>query len=179
MPLFFVAVLLPDDLNEKISEWKRYMKQHYGCKVALRSPAHITLVPPFNLKDEQVAALDSSLTYIANKQKTFSIALNGFSAFPQGVIYVRVGKSPELPDLKSMVEEELVSKSFPIKVDERPFVAHVTIANRDIGKADFSDAWAFFKEQKYEASFSADHLALLKNEPEGWRLVKKFDFSGA
>ncbi len=46
--LYFIGILTPPNIDDTVLEWKKYMQRHFNCKVALRSPAHITLIPPFN-----------------------------------------------------------------------------------------------------------------------------------
>ena len=53
MQMYFVAIVLPSHLNEKLLAYKQLMLEKYNCKVALKSPAHITLVPPFWMEEEK------------------------------------------------------------------------------------------------------------------------------
>ena len=50
--MYFIALVLPTEINDEILKWKLFMKDHFNCLVALRSPAHITLVPPFWMNDD-------------------------------------------------------------------------------------------------------------------------------
>jgi len=50
--MYYVAIVCPDNLNNKIKGFKLWMQEKFGCTVALKSPAHITLIPPFWFKGD-------------------------------------------------------------------------------------------------------------------------------
>ncbi len=52
MNMYFVALVAPPDINADVLKWKNFFKEKFGCTVALKSPAHITLIPPFWMKEE-------------------------------------------------------------------------------------------------------------------------------
>jgi hypothetical protein len=60
--LFYIAVSCPPEIDEKIEGMKAYMEQEYGCKAARKSPAHLTIVPPFRAEDELEAKLSEFVT---------------------------------------------------------------------------------------------------------------------
>jgi 2'-5' RNA ligase len=51
MKMYFVAILAPEKINADALKWKLYFREKFGCRAALHSPAHITLVPPFWMKE--------------------------------------------------------------------------------------------------------------------------------
>ena len=53
MRMYFIAIVLPDELNKKVLKWKNFMHDKFGCKVGLKSPAHITFIPPFWMHEER------------------------------------------------------------------------------------------------------------------------------
>ena len=106
MSLHFIAILTPDHINRQVLEWKYYMLQQFKCKVALKSPAHITLIPPFNMPDTDQQQMTSILNRLANEQNKFTIHLKNFAAFKPKVIYVHVQPNQQLHDLKIKTEEK-------------------------------------------------------------------------
>lgn len=176
MPLFFIAVVAPEVVNKQVLVWKEYMREKFGCKVALRSPAHVTLVPPFSLAGEKEAAIGEVLERFASEQQAFEVGLKDFGAFAPRVIFVYVQVSEALSEIKSSLEDVLIAKNYPVKKETRPFHPHVTLANRDLVKKDFPKAWAHFSELKYSAEFVAEDIALLINTPGGWEVSRRFRF---
>ena len=173
--LHFIAIVAPDDINRKVLEWKHYMRDHFQCKVALKSPAHITLISPFEMPDHLQADMQAVLLPFAARQQGFPIHLKNFAAFKPRVIYVDVLPGTQLTELKTAVETTLLqSNRFPIKKEERPFYPHVTIANRDLRKEDFPLAWQHFQQINYEASFMANAMALLRHNGQVWEIAHSF-----
>jgi 2'-5' RNA ligase len=134
--MYFSALVCPPVLNEKILRFKLWMREHYGCVVALKSPAHITLVPPF----WWVTDLEDELREIIKTFKTdageFEVYLKGFSHFGKRVLFVAVEENTLLGNLRDKVVTHFsLSSGQTIPADDRPFHPHVTIANRDLRSA--------------------------------------------
>jgi len=178
--MYFIAIVLPPSLDQEIRKWKQYMKEHFNCEVALRSPAHITLVPPFWMNDELEDKLREAISLFAQRQTSFEISLKDFAAFKPRVIYVNVLPNPSLQDLHFQLQEFLVAKiSFPIKKEERPFHPHVTIATRDLHKSSFYEAWEIFKDKKYEVTSIISSISLLRHNQKNWDVVFTSQFSNS
>ncbi len=93
---YYIAIVAPPVVNEKVLEWKKYMQQQFGCKVALKSPAHITLVAPFHMLPEKEAALTAHLQQFSSGETSFTIQLRHFNAFRPRIIFVAVTQNPLL-----------------------------------------------------------------------------------
>ena len=93
MMMYFVALVLPEDLNQQVLKWKNYMHERYQCKVSLKSPAHITLVPPFWLDESKENVLLSDINKIAIEEKAFTVETKNFSAFKPRTIFIDVVKN--------------------------------------------------------------------------------------
>jgi 2'-5' RNA ligase len=175
--LYFIAIVAPGHINEQASIWKKYMEQHYGCKVALRSPAHITLVPPFNMSAEKEPALGEKLALFCGREKSFSIHLRNFDSFAPKVIFVHVEPGEQLLQIKYSLDEYLLPlKDFSFKKEQRPFHPHITIANRDLAKKDFKKAWEYFAGLRYDAAFQAESISLLRHNNKEWEIAASFPF---
>jgi 2'-5' RNA ligase len=173
--LYFIAIVAPEAINRLVLEWKQYMLQEFKCKVALKSPAHITLIPPFEMSATGQAALEDAIAAFSLQQQSFSIQLKDFAAFKPRVIYVHVQPNDLLNDLKASLEVNLLkNKQFPIKKEDRPFHPHVTIANRDLRKEDFPLAWLHFQQIGYEVSFTANAISLLQHNGQIWEVARAF-----
>jgi 2'-5' RNA ligase len=168
MSLYLLAIVPPQEIDSKVSSWKEYMLNRYSCRVALKSPAHITLIPPFHLADEKVEALKDLLEAFAKKSVAFNLELKNFSAFPPRVIFVHVLPDERLEAMKKALERELIIHGYAIKQEQRPFHPHVTIANRDLSRQDFPEAWQYFQNLQYEAGFKVEAITLLKHNGQTW-----------
>jgi 2'-5' RNA ligase len=167
--MYFVALVLPGEINDEILKWKLFMKDHFNCMVALRSPAHITLVPPFWMSDNLQNTLEIAIGQFSQHQVPFEVQLKNFGAFKPGVIYIDVRSNPTLQTLYAELFEYLIAQDlFPIKRDDRPFYPHVTIATRDLHKKAFHEAWDSFKNKNYEAACITRGISLLKHNKKNW-----------
>jgi len=177
MDMYFVAIVCPAVIDHEILKWKLWMKEKYECEVALRSPAHITLVPPFWMKPELENDLVSSLINFSTDKNTFNIQLNHFSCFKPRVIFVDVVQNTFLADLNHELHRFLLLQDkYPVEKDDRPFHPHVTIATRDLHKKSFHEAWEYFKEKKFQAEWRAQGLSLLRHNKKNWDVIATSQF---
>lgn len=154
------------------------MKENYRCEAALKSPAHITLVPPFWMESDAENDLIHSLSEFSVVQNDFPVQLNNFSNFKPHVIFIDVVKTDSLTKLKNDLENFLLkSGKFPLQKDKRSFHPHVTIATRDLHKKIFFEAWEHFKEMKYTAGWMAEGISLLRHNKKNWDVVFTSQFS--
>jgi 2'-5' RNA ligase len=170
--MYFIALVAPKEINEAVLKWKQFMKERFDCSVALRSPAHVTLVPPFWMKEEIEIKLKDSIENFSQQQSWFELNLVNFSAFKPRVIYVDVQLSEALNKLHFELYDSLVAVNlFPIEKEERPFHPHVTIATRDLSKRSFREAWEIFKDKEYKATWIANSISLLRHNQKNWDVV--------
>lgn len=178
MSRFFIALLPPQYIQEYANEIKQYFADNYASRGAQKSPPHITLQPPFEWVDADVALLEASLKKFADSQKSISITLNGYAAFPPRVIYINVVRSRELlklqADLMAYAESNLgiidkVAKTLP-------FAPHMTVAFRDLTKQNFHAAWPEFAQRQLDFEFTAENLTLLRHDGKRWHVKSDFAF---
>jgi 2'-5' RNA ligase len=172
--MYYVAVICPPELDERITKFKIWMRTYFGCKIALKSPGHITLIPPFWMEEAQEPALHETFFTFQSSQQPISIDLNNFSHFSDRVLFINVDDNPALHTLRKDVEDHfLQTLDGAITPDERPYHPHVTIANRDVTPAMFVKAWDYFSKQTFQASFETDQFSLLKLIDGKWQVVEE------
>lgn len=170
--MYFVAIVCPAQVNEKILHFKQWMKNRFGCVVAMKSPAHITLIAPFWFTLERENEIVMAVQSFRNNSPNQKIVLDGFSHFRKRVLYIKVGENPSLGDLKNEVEKyftEKIGSSF--RKEDRPFHPHITIANRDMRPHHFEEAWNHFSNKEFKDSFNSNSISLLKLNPAGWKVI--------
>lgn len=170
--MYFIAVLCPLELDKKILQYKLWMKEQFGCTVALKAPAHITLIPPFWLEHESEIQLLNSFHAFTSDRQDIQIDLNGFGHFSKRVLYVNVALNPELEALKLQAEAYFTAIfDKAIRKEERVFQPHVTIATRDMTPTAFYKAWEQVSKKKIAFSFSANTITLLKLSSGKWNTI--------
>lgn len=175
--MYFIALVTPEEINKQVLKWKQLMFDRFNCSVALRSPAHITLIPPFWMNPELEAELQESIRSFADSQNAFEIELQNLSFFKPSVIFVEVIKNDKLLQLHENLTSCLIDKDhFHIKKDERPFHPHITIAARDLQKKAFYEAREIFKDKKYYARWQAGSISILRHNKKNWDVVATSQF---
>lgn len=177
MQMYFLAHVLPPHLNEKVIPFKNHMHEKYGCKVGLKSPAHITLVPPFWMEEELETGLRSAMDKLTMDLNPFLLSTSNFSAFPPKTIFIGLVPNPELAAAKKMTEKFFRDlAAFPMKFDDRPFHPHITIATRDLYKKDFKEAWPGFEQKVFREEWMVEDFSLLRHNKKNWEVVHTSQF---
>jgi 2'-5' RNA ligase len=179
MRMYFAAIVLPDDLNREINIFKTLMLERWGCTVGLKSPAHITLIPPFWMDETTEENFVNDLDMLCKNMAPFLVATNNFSAFRPRTIFIEPVLNDDLKKLKATVD--VFCKTHPqygAKGDTRPFHPHITIATRDLHKRAFAEAWPLFEHKKYEVQFKATGLSVLRHNTKNWDVIHTAPFAG-
>lgn len=180
MNMYFIAVVLPQQLDVKVLHWKKYMQERYRCKVGLKSPAHITIIPPFWLEENMEEELLNDVDTIAKQIKPFMVETNDFSAFKPRTIFIGVKKNTDLDRLKRKADNYFADKEeYKIKIENRPFHPHITIATRDLFKKDFFECWPFFESKEFKENWEATGISVLRHNKKNWDVIYTAAFTGA
>lgn len=168
--LYFIAVVCTEPLQTEITILKNYFLDNYNCKVALKSPPHITLIPPFELKEITEQNLVNLIEAFQDDATAFNIYLNGFGHFDKRTIFIQLNENTNLNRLQSLLQIYLIEKLKLLKTHAH-FHPHVSIVNRDIKPEDFDWEWKNFKEKIFVGDFYCDAFALLKLVEGKWKVI--------
>ncbi len=175
--LYFLAIIPPPPVYERVHELKLNFARKYHTSHALNSPPHITVIPPFKIPSDSLAGLESFLKRNIVFFQPEEVVLDGFGSFPPHVIYI----NPQISPLFIVVRNQLLSRfyeSFPQpRQDTRPFLPHMTVAFKDITPDMFSKAWPVLSLMGFSASFRVVELVLLKYESGKWIVLQHFPFN--
>jgi 2'-5' RNA ligase len=169
MQLYFAALLLPADAASRINEVKDYFAERYGWKVALRSPAHITLIPPFRMHPSMEEEWCTAMDALCIQLQTISIDAKGWGHFGKRTLFLEPQLTPGLSALKKAADNFVrAHPQFGASVDDRRFHPHVTVANRDIGPGEFAEALAWLETQSFPRSWEAAGITTLRYGQKKW-----------
>ena len=178
MSLYFLALLPPEDLREKVKEIKLEISGRYGAAHALKSPAHITLQMPFRKKESAERSMEEALSHFSKKCKPFHIELDGFDFFPPKVVFIRISDHRPVIALRNNLLPVLWEKlELTKKQTGSRFHPHLTVATRDLKEEDFPLAREDFSQRDFKADFKVKSLYLLKHNGKNWDIFKEFPFS--
>lgn len=173
--LYFLAILPPPELSQKIHQIKLYIARKYHCKHALKSPPHLTIEPPFRFSNRKELLLIQNIHKLNQQLQTFhtTVHLKNYDVFLPKVVYIKVLENTELVDIYNtthpFIKTQLkITKDLP----PRPFHPHITVAFRDIKKHDtlsiLQELQKFFPIQD---SFQFQKISLLKHNGQNWEVI--------
>lgn len=175
--LYFIAILPTQEISEKVERFKLDLKSKYGVSHALKSPAHITLIPPFKADKNELAEIESVLYTFASSQNPFMIHLNGYGCFKPRVIFIKVEDNERLEGIYQEFKIKY-GNTGPWKNTLRSKLhPHMTLATRDVKPLVFYRIWDVYKYMEYKADFVAHEITLLKHTGKNWEVYQSFTLS--
>jgi 2'-5' RNA ligase len=175
--LYFIALVAPAEIDRMALSWKKDLQQRYGCKVALKSPAHITLIPPYTMHPEAEPEVLHFLQSFAVSRPALPFSVNGFDHFGHRTIFLAVEKNPDLQHLYTQLKHDFCNQfpGFHLQL-HKDFHPHITIANRDIPHAAFTEIVQQFQQLGYHAAGLFNAITLLRLEKGKWVAAGTADF---
>lgn len=174
MNQYFIAIIPPEDIRLEIQHLKEEIRDRFGAKHALKLPAHITLIPPFRIKEDREFQLLQALEVFATIRKPFHLSLSGFGEFAPRVLFVKVVEKEKVIDLHNDLCKNLSAiPNIPECKDLHP---HLTLANRDLTETGFHAARKYLSDNDYESRFEVMGLSLLKHNGVDWDIFMDFNF---
>ncbi|MCE7042563.1 2'-5' RNA ligase family protein [Dyadobacter sp. CY312] len=180
--LYFLAIVLPEDLQRRIVAIEEYIANNYNSHKSLRIIPHITLKAPFTIDAAKHQMVRDWFVNLNVQAKTFDIELKNFGSFANKnhpVIYINPILSKNLSFLQTQIIDQFVV-NFPeiaIMNHERHFHPHVTVAYRDLTPEQFLPAWEDFRERSFLAKFPVHDFHLLQHNGIKWNTIDIFRLS--
>jgi 2'-5' RNA ligase len=179
MRMYFLALVLPGEHDKVVVQYKNHMEEKYGCKVALRSPAHITLIPPFWMDEATLPELIADTDDVAEQLRRFDLQSNGFDSFKPKTIFIAVKHSVLLNETYAKVNSFFSGQDkYKMKFDKRPFHPHITLATRDLHKKAYYEAMEYFSSKKFEKQWQVNSLDIMEHNGATWKLIHRSFFWG-
>ena len=176
--LYFIAILPPDDIWQKVQDIKKEVVEKYSSKEAYNKPPHFTLQVPFKTPEKFEEVLIPKLTGFAKTQSPFTVQLSGFNHFRDDVIFIDIENPTEMKslhkDLIQFLQEELGFTDEIIR--HKSLTPHMTVAYRDLSADNFQKAWTEFSNRSFNYSFKVNSIFLMKHDYKEWQSFKEFQF---
>ena len=175
--LYFLSIHTPMGLEKDILKLKNEIKDRFQSEKALRLPGHITLFRPTWIEESLEEELVAKVAEFVHDQKPFQVELLDFGAFTPRTVYIRVIPNPALTQLKHKLDkvvEQIILPEEEQAKENKTFVPHITIANRDLKSNKFREAWDEFQHRNFEGSFKVMEVHLLKHNGKRWEVLKVF-----
>jgi 2'-5' RNA ligase len=166
MPTIGVAVAIPEPWATRLQDYRTSI----GDTTAVQIPTHITLIPPTEVADADLADVEAHLARGAAAVEPFGIHLRGTGTFRpvSPVVFVTV--------VEGISQCEVLAaavRSGPLEVELGfPYHPHVTIAHH-LDDATLDRAFAELAD--FECEFLVGDFHLYVHDPHtGWRPTRDF-----
>lgn len=179
MNLKLIALLPSAEISATVRGEQQYIADEFGPKHALRTPPHITIIPPIQLDGTEEKQLWKIAGAVALESKSFQIKLNGYGTFRQGVVFINMSVPEELTALYKSWRKQLMASMPHVlnKYPDRPYHPHLTLAHRDVTPQQFKEMWKYYADRKYKSTFEVNSFWVLKHVGKGWEKEKEFRIS--
>ena len=158
------------------SELQKY-RSEFGDPMAASIPTHVTLLPPTEVDDSALPAIEVHLAEVAAAGRPFPMRLSGTGTFRplSPVVFVRVVDGAEAC---TWLQKQVRDASGPVARElQFPYHPHVTVAH---GIEDEPMDRAFEELSEYEAEWPCTGFSLYEQGADGvWRRLRDFFFGGA
>jgi 2'-5' RNA ligase len=174
--MHYIALVANEPLALDIASFKEEVLETFGCRAAMKSPAHITLIPPFYWSRGMQKILNDTFHGFRSSISEIIIHVNGFGHFRRNVIFA----TPEYNERLMQLQKECIDYFRPLLgdkiADKRPFHPHITIANRDLKSEDFDQAWEMFRNRPYKRDWHVNTLSLLQHDGICWQVIEELNW---
>ncbi|QZY29905.1 2'-5' RNA ligase family protein [Nocardioides coralli] len=170
MPTIGVALAIPEPWAAELQGYRASL----GDETATKIPTHITLIPPTEVPEDELSAVEDHLAKVAGDVAAFRVHLRGTGTFRpvSPVVFVTVAQGiSECEQLAARI------RTGPLDVPLGfPYHPHVTVAHHLT--EDALDR-AFRELAAFECVFDADRFHLYRHEEQaGWRPSRAYPLGG-
>ena len=166
MPTIGVALAIPEPWASELQDYRLSV----GDTTATMIPTHITLIPPIEVDEDDLAEVEKHLTEVASATSAFQIHLRGTGTFRpvSPVVFVTV-----VEGISACEQLAAALRQGPLSVElQFPYHPHVTIAHH---LPDEALDRAFAELAGFESLFGAEEFHLyVHDEEKGWQPSREF-----
>lgn len=167
-----VSIAVPEPHGSLLQE----RRAGFGDAAAHGIPTHVTLLPPTEVDEADLPAVDAHLTEVAAAGRPFPMRLSGTGTFRplSPVVYVRVVAGAEAC---TRLQQRIREASGPVARELLfPYHPHVTVAH---GIEEAAMDRAFEELADYEAEWPCTGFALYEQGADDvWRKLREYTFGG-
>ncbi|MER7178018.1 2'-5' RNA ligase family protein [Streptomyces hyaluromycini] len=168
-----VSIAVPEPHGSLLQE----RRAGFGDAAAHGIPTHVTLLPPAEIAEGSLAAVEAHLSEVAAAGRPFPMRLCGTGTFRplSPVVYVQVVQGA---DDCAWLQQRVRDASGPLDRElQFPYHPHVTVAH-GIDEAAMDRAFAELAD--YEAEWPCTGFALYEQGADGvWRKLRDYVFGGS
>ena len=166
-----VSIAVPEPFGSMLQR----RRAGFGDPQAFAIPTHVTLLPPTEVDESALPAIEEHLAQVASFGRPFELRLGGTDTFRPltPVVFVKLVRgAEECTELQERVRSGPLKRDLPF-----PYHPHVTVAQ---GVPDAALDEAFEQLSGFTAGWPATSFALYEQGSDGvWRLEREYSFASA
>lgn len=175
LELYYIALIPPQAIQNEVHEFQHIAEVKFETEVTIKSPAYITIVPPFSLSGYEVKQMVHNLSILLKESyKPIEVSVARFYHFDRRNIILEVHKGREIErlfnDLIVVTEAATHHHNNVAK-----FIPHITVANRDLTPDVFDKAYDYFNHITYGRDFVCETITLFHFKDGKWVAIKSFN----
>jgi 2'-5' RNA ligase len=168
-----VSIAVPEPHGSELQQ----LRAGFGDASAHGIPTHVTLLPPTEIDEDALPAVEAHLTEVAAAGRPFRMRLSGTGTFRpvSPVVFVRIVAGAEAcTGLQQQVRDPAGPAARELQF---PYHPHVTVAH---GIDEAAMDRAFEELADYEAEWPCTGFALYEQGADSvWRQLREFTFGGS
>ncbi|GAA2286003.1 2'-5' RNA ligase family protein [Streptomyces hawaiiensis] len=168
-----VSIAVPEPHGSELQQ----LRAGFGDASAHGIPTHVTLLPPTEVDESALPAVETHLAEVAAAGRAFPMRLSGTGTFRplSPVVFVRVAAGAEACTL---LQQQVRDPAGPAARElQFPYHPHVTVAH---GIDEAAMDRAYEELSGYEAEWPCTGFALYEQGSDGvWRKLRDFPFGGS
>lgn len=174
MGKYFLALVPEGKIQQLAQGLKEEIRETFGVKYALKSPAHVTLKMPFVFNEAKEQELISRIHDFLKSHRPFDLQIEGVDTFGNRVIFWGVMGGSSLyelqADLRIFCKQEL---KLVDELADRNYHPHMTIAFKDLKATQFDRVLKLVQAKGISEPYRAEAVWLLKKIFGRWELCQR------
>ncbi|MBN3584722.1 2'-5' RNA ligase family protein [Algoriphagus aestuarii] len=170
---YFLAIVPEGELQGRLTDLKELLRDRFGIKYALKSPAHVTLKMPFSFNEAKEDYLLDQLKNFLSNHEEFTLTISGIHTFGNRVVYLGIENSQELLSLqKNLLRFCRIELKLIEELSDKNYHPHLTMAFKDLKKTPIPNIIKVLNEKPIYEEIGIKHLFLLKRVDGRWVVCK-------
>lgn len=165
-----VSIEIPEPYGGELQRWRAFL----GDPMASAIPAHVTLLPPVEVDDYELPAIEHYLLRVAAEQTPFPIRLRGTGTFRPVSPVVFIALAEGISSCERLADA--LGEGPAPRILKFPYHPHVTIAH-DLPEHVLDKAFEALAD--YECAFGVESFCLFEQGTDAtWRPQRDFTLGG-
>jgi hypothetical protein len=171
-----VIVRPSEQVLDRIKKIQGRWKEEQGLKPDQIQSGYL-LLSRFSMHSSNEERVLRKLHYAAMECAPYRISINGFFGLPDHSVGLKIANPAAIKQINHMIQIQFAGMKFP---GERPYYNHfpaIGLVNR-LDTATYKSIWSRVGNKHFLASFTADHLIVLRKSSNAntWSIVDRFAF---